>query len=144
MAFIEERISILEVIAQYSYTYDARDSEGFADLFMEDGVWEYYFPGQNEPEIKLNSRHEIREWAANRLKGREGVLISRHHQTGTVFDILQSDSAESRTMVLVTHHDVDEPYPAPTLSGVYYDTWQKTPDGWKFSKRVLYTDKLIS
>jgi myo-inositol-1-phosphate synthase len=31
-----------EVIAQYSYTYDAQDAEGFAALFTEDAVWELF------------------------------------------------------------------------------------------------------
>ena len=48
--------------------------------------------------------------------------------------------AWTRTMVLVTHHDVGDPHPAATLSGVYHDIWKKTPRGWKLAQRILFTD----
>jgi hypothetical protein len=137
----EDRIAILEVIAKYSYTYDSLDAEGFASLFLDDALWEYYFAGEDEPEIRLTSRDEIREWAIPRLKDRVGKFISRHHQTSTVFESVSEDSAQTQTMVLVTHHEVGEPHPVATLSGVYHDTWKKTAEGWKFAQRILYTDK---
>lgn len=141
MTAIEDRNAILEVIAQYSYTYDSRDAAGFAALFTEDAVWEFYLADQADPEIRLQSRQEIRDWAQPRLEARQGKFSSRHHQSGTVFDTLLPDAAETRTMVLVTHHEVDQPHPHPTISGVYHDTWRKTEQGWKFAKRVLLTDK---
>ena len=140
----EDRFAILEVIAQYSYTYDARDADGFANLFTDNAVWELYLSDQAEPDIKLESREEIQDWAANRLKGREGKINSRHHQSSTVFSNCSPDQAETQTMILVTHHEHGDPYPIPTLSGEYQDIWKKTTDGWKFSKRVLYADKFIS
>lgn len=144
MINIEDRFAILDVIARYSYAYDSRDADGFANLFIEDAVWEYYFYDQEKPEIKLNSREEIRDWAANRLVDREGKINSRHHQTNTVFSNSSPDHAETRTMILITHHDIGEPYPIATTSGEYHDIWKKTADGWKFTKRVLYTDKFVS
>jgi hypothetical protein len=36
---IEDKLALQEVIAQYSYTYDSQDAEGFAQLFVEDGVF---------------------------------------------------------------------------------------------------------
>jgi hypothetical protein len=139
-----DRLAIIEVIAQYSYTYDALDAEGFAALFIENALWEYYLSGNDEPEISLTSQDEIRDWALPRLKARIGKFSSRHHQTNTVFDSQDSENPQTRTMVLVTHHDVGNPHPIPTLSGVYHDTWIKTAQGWKFAKRILYTDKTES
>lgn len=141
MSVADEQVLILEKIASYSYTYDAGDTDGFAELFMQDAVWQYHLANQLEPEIHLASREEIRDWARDRLRGREGVLISRHHQSGTIFDILRSDYAETRTMVLVTHQEADQHHPVPTLSGVYHDVWEKTDQGWKFARRVLKTDR---
>lgn len=144
MSTMDDRFAILEMIARYSYTYDARDADGFAELFAPDAHWEYYLVDQAEPEIRLKSREEIRSWAKERLAGRQGVLISRHHQSSTVFDVIQADYAETRTMVLVTHHEFDQPHPIPTLSGVYYDTWGKTDGGWKYQTRILKTDRFPS
>jgi len=38
MVSLEDKLAIQEVIAQYSYTYDAQDAEGFAALFTEDAM----------------------------------------------------------------------------------------------------------
>lgn len=139
---ITDRLAILEVIARYSYTYDSKDAAGFAGLFVEDALWELYLSGAAAPEIHLESHQAILEWATNRLEGREGTLNSRHHQCGTVFERLTENEAETRTMVLVTHQGVGDNAPVPTLSGEYRDSWRKTDEGWKFARRLLYSDKL--
>ena len=64
MMSLEDKLAIQEVMAQYSYTYDARDAEGFAALFTEDAVWELFAAGATHPEIRLTSRAAIRAWAA--------------------------------------------------------------------------------
>ena len=52
----ETRFAILDVIARYSYAYDSRDADGFANLFIEDAVWEYYFYDQEKPSETLEAR----------------------------------------------------------------------------------------
>jgi len=137
---IDDRIAILEVIAQYSYTYDSLDADGFAKLFLEDARWEYYFSGKAEPEIKLTSRNEIREWAAQRHEARRGKFSSRHHQSSTVFESSKEGLVVTKTMVLITHQEFGDPHPVPTTSGEYHDLWKHTTDGWKLAQRILYTD----
>ena len=56
---LEDKLAIQEVIAQYSYTYDAQDAEGFAALFTEDAVWELFAAGSTRPTIRLESRAAI-------------------------------------------------------------------------------------
>jgi uncharacterized protein (TIGR02246 family) len=138
---IEDKLAIQEIIAQYSYTYDSKDAEGFAQLFVEDGVFEVFVPGKITASIRLQSRTAIREWAAQRLQARYGRFTSRHYQSGTFFDELTSDAALTRTMVLVTHQGVAEAAPRPTLSGVYHDQWRKTPPGWRLAHRATYVDQ---
>jgi hypothetical protein len=140
MIGLEDKLAIQEVIAQYSYTYDAKDAEGFAALFMEDAVWELFASGATRPEIRLASRAAILAWAARRLQERRGRFTSRHYQSGLLFDELTSESARTRTMVLVTHQGVTEEAPRPTASGVYHDQWRKTPEGWRFAHRILRCD----
>lgn len=138
---IEDRLAILETIANYAYRYDAQDAAGFSELFTQDGLWEAYPANAPEPELRLSMPGEIRVWAAARLAKRAGKFTSRHHQTSTVFDSLTADTAKTRTMVLVTHQGVDEAAPTPTLSGVYHDEWRKTPQGWRFRHRALRHDR---
>ena len=137
---LEDKLAILEVIAQYSYTYDAQDAEGFAALFTEDAVWELFAAGATHPAIRLESRAAIHAWATQRLHERRGRFISRHYQSGTLFDALTAESARTRTMVLVTHQDVTEAIPRPVASGVYHDQWRKTPEGWRLVHRRLHHD----
>jgi uncharacterized protein (TIGR02246 family) len=138
---IEEKLAIHEMIARYSYTYDGEDAEGFANLFVEDGVFEIFVPGKTGPSVRLQSRREIREWAAQRLQEREGRFTSRHYQSGVLFDELTSEAARTRTMVLVTHQGVTEAAPRPTVSGVYHDQWCKTHEGWRLAHRAAHVDR---
>ena len=138
---IEEKLAIHEMIARYSYTYDGKDAEGFANLFVEDGVFEIFVPGETGPSVRLQSRREIREWAAQRLQEREGRFTSRHYQSGVLFDELTAQVARTRTMVLVTHQGVTEAAPRPTASGVYHDQWRKTHEGWRLAHRAAHVDR---
>lgn len=137
---LEDKLAIQEVIAQYSYTYDAQDSEGFAALFTEDAVWELFAAGATHPTIRLESRAAIHGWAMQRLHERRRRFTSRHYQSNTMFETLTAESARTRTMLLVTHQDVTEAAPRPTASGVYHDQWRKTPEGWQLVHRRLHHD----
>jgi uncharacterized protein (TIGR02246 family) len=135
---IEDKLAIQEMIAKYSYAYDSKDAEGFAQLFVE---VEVFVPGQTTASVRLQSRTEIREWAAHRLQERCGRFTSRHYQSGLLFDGLTSDAALTRTMVLVTHQGVAESAPRPTVSGVYHDQWRKTHTGWRLAHRAAHVDR---
>jgi uncharacterized protein (TIGR02246 family) len=67
---IEDKRAIHEMIAQHSYAYDNKDADGFAHVFVENGVFEIFVPGKTVPAIWLQSRTEIREWATQRLHER--------------------------------------------------------------------------
>jgi uncharacterized protein (TIGR02246 family) len=141
MMSLEDKLAIQEVIAQYSYTVATTDAEGFATLFTEDAVWELFASGATSPEIRLESRASIREWAAQHLQRRIGRFTSRHYQSGLLFDELTSDAARTRTMFLAMRQDVTEAAPHPTESGVYHDQWRKTHEGWRFVHRIVRRDK---
>src|SRR5439155_647781 len=63
---VEDRLAIQEAIARYSHTYDSKDADAFAQLFVEDGILEVIVPGESSPTVRLSSRAAIREWAAQR------------------------------------------------------------------------------
>jgi ketosteroid isomerase-like protein len=138
---VEDRLAILEVIAQYSYTYDSCDAEGFARLFTDDGLFEVFAPAKHVAVLRLQSQTAINAWAAKRLARRRGVFTSRHHQSGTLFEDLTSSSAKSRTMVLVTHQRWDEALPRLALTGTYRDLWRKTAIGWRLAHRTAHVDQ---
>jgi len=137
----EEKLAIYEMIAQYSYTYDNKDADGFAQLFVEDGVFEIFAPGRASPAVRLQSRKEIHEWAAQRLRARNGQFTGRHYQTGIRFDELTNEEARVRVMVPVTRQEATDTRPYVNLTGVYHDLWRKTPLGWRLAHRAAYTDR---
>jgi hypothetical protein len=138
---VEDKLAIQEVIARYSFTYDSGDADAFAQLFVEDGVFEVVAPGESSPTVRLSSRVAIREWAGQRLQARRGRFTSRHYQSGILFDELTLGSALTRTMVLVTHQGVTEVAPRLAVSGVYHDQWHKTQEGWRLAHRAAELDR---
>jgi ketosteroid isomerase-like protein len=141
MMGIEEKLAIHEMIAQYAYTYDGSDADGFAQVFTEDGVFEIIIPGKTTPAVRLQSRKEIYEWAAQRLRVRRGRFTSRHYQSGVRFEALSAQEARLRVMVLVTRQEATDSAPYVHMTGMYYDVWRKGPDGWRLAHRAAYADR---
>ena len=141
MTGIEEKLAIQEMIAQYAFTYDSNDADGFAQIFAEDGVFEVFTPGKTNPDVRLQSRPEIYEWAAQRLQERRGRFTSRHYQSGVCFDALTTEEAHLRVMVLVTRQQITDSAPYVHMTGMYHDVWRKTSDGWRLAHRAAYADR---
>ena len=137
---LADKIDILEVIARYAYTYDGRDADGFAQLFTEDGIFEVLPAGGSQPELRLESRAAIHAWVVQRHQQVVQEIQDRHYQSGTLFDVLTQEHAQTRTMVLITHQGLQDPTPCPVLSGIYHDCWHKTPSGWQITHRTLCHD----
>ncbi len=137
---LEDKMDILEMIARYSYTYDGRDTDGFAALFATNGVFEVIHSGSDQPELRLESRAAIQSWASQRHQSVVHGIHDRHHQSGTLFDDLTPAQAQTRTMILITHQGANDPVPRPVLTGVYHDHWQKTDRGWQLTQRSLRHD----
>jgi uncharacterized protein (TIGR02246 family) len=138
---LEDKLAIHEMIAQYSYAYDSKDADGFAQVFVENGVFEIFVPGKTMPVVRLQSRQAIRAWAAQRLQARLGRFTSRHHQAGILVDVLTTEEARVRVMLLVTRQEATETPPSVHLTGVYHDVWRKTPEGWRLAHRAAYPDR---
>lgn len=138
---IEDKRAIHEMIAQHSYAYNSKDADGFAHVFVENGVFEIFVPGKTIPAIRLQSRTEIREWATQRLQERIRRFTSRHYQAGIPFDELTKEEARVRVMILVTRQEATDTQPYVNLTGVYHDRWRKTPDGWRLAHRAAYADR---
>jgi len=68
---VEDRLAIQEAIARYSHTYDSKDADAFAQLFVEDGILEVIVPGESSPTVRLSSR------AAKTASARTMLLLTR-------------------------------------------------------------------
>jgi SnoaL-like domain len=135
-----DKLDILEGIARYAYIYDGRDADAFAQLFTAEGVFEVIPSGSSPPELRLESRAVIHAWVVQRHHQVVQGIQDCHFQSGTLFDVLTPETAQTRTMVLITHQGANDPTPRPVLSGVSYDRWHKTPSGWQIAQRTLRHD----
>lgn len=136
----DDKLLIQDVIARYSYSYDGGDADAFAQLFVEDAIFEVIVPTQARPVVRVFSRAAIREWAAQRYELTAGTQ-ARHHQSGLLFDELTTDTARTRTMLLLTRQGAPDAAPALQLTGVYYDTWRRTSEGWRLVHRAAHVDR---
>jgi hypothetical protein len=98
------------------------------------------YAGGSQPELRLESRAAIHAWVIQRHQQVVKGIQDRHFQSGTVFDVLTLEQAQTRTMVLITHQAGSDATPRPVLSGVYHDRWHKTPSGWRIAQRTLRHD----
>ena len=134
---VDDRLAILEMIARYSYAWDEQDAEAYMALFAEDAIFEVDPELPGGPATHAHGREAIGAWARERMAARVVGVQTRHHQTGTLFEELSADEARTRTMLLTTRVG---PNAGPSTTGVYYDEWRRTPDGWRFARRTLRHD----
>jgi hypothetical protein len=131
----EDRVEILNLIYQYSYTYDNNEMEEFISLFTNDGVWE-------APIGKAKTSKEIYSLLATRREAIAAIGIqNRLFQTNTILTEISPNRVEGKTMVLVTWQFPDEKYAQVHLTGFYKDEFTRTEEGWKFAKRILQVDQ---
>jgi len=128
---LEDKWAIQEMLARFSYAWDAKEAEDFAQLFSDDAVLEIFSSGGTSPQLHLASRAAIRAWAVQNHTERLEDIQTRHHQSGLLFDELTSDIARTRTVVLVTHQGAAEAVPRLHRSGMYQMHWHKLPEGWR-------------
>lgn len=131
MMSLEDKWAIQEMLARFSYAWDAKDAEALAQLFSDDAVLEIFSSGGASPQLHLTSRAAIRAWAVQNHTERLGGIQTRHHQSGLLFEDLTSETARTRTMVLVTRQGATEAVPRLHRSGMYQMQWRKLPEGWR-------------
>jgi hypothetical protein len=136
----EDKLAIQEIIAEYSYAYDSKDAEAFAQLFLEDAIFEVILPGESSPTVRLSSRVAIREWAALRYE-LNAPSQARHYQSGVLFNELTAETASTRTMLLLTRQSGPDAVPLLHLTGIYHDKWRKVREGWRIVRRTARVDR---
>ena len=138
---LADRIAIGDQLAQYSHRWDSKNSNGFADLFTDEGVMERHVNGTVVSRSRVVGRRAILDYAQTAHQGRLADRQTRHHMSALVFLELSSDSAVTENMALITHQTADDPAPFISASGIYRITWRRTAQGWRMAKRVLVLDR---
>lgn len=119
----EDRLEIQELFARYSQAFDLPEgtAEAWAGTFTADGAMgnntgrqallEYWKKRHDDP-----NRPTTRHWTTHLV-----VTPTSEGATGTCYFMIVNSTMKP---------------PAITSSGVYDDVLVKTPEGWRFKKRV--------
>ena len=134
------RARIVDVLTQYSYRWDSKDSAGFAEIFTEDGILERWGNGERIESATIKGKDAIFDYAKTSHEGRLADRQSRHHFSGIVFIELTETTAITENMALITHQTANDSSAFIRSSGYYLNTWKKTAQGWRISKRILKVD----
>ena len=96
-----ERAAIYDVLTQYSYRWDSKDSFGFAELFTEDGSLERRVNDEIIVSATIKGKDAILNYAKNSHQGRLADRLSRHHFSGLVFIELNETTAAVKESTLM-------------------------------------------
>jgi hypothetical protein len=136
----ENRLQIMDALAQYSYRWDGKDSVGFANLFTDDAVIERQLEGKLVEGSRLQGKAAILDYAQRSHQGRLADRQTRHHFSAIVFLELSNEHAVTENMALITHQTADSNAPFIRSSGIYRISWRNTPQGWQMTHRTLFSD----
>jgi 3-phenylpropionate/cinnamic acid dioxygenase small subunit len=115
----EDRDEILQLLYRYNHAIDSGDARGWANTFTEDGVFDV--GGQ-----VMSGRDELVKFASD-------VHGLRHMVVNPLVDVA-GDAATVRAYFVVFQGT------APLVVGTYEDEVVRTPEGWRFAKRVSKLD----
>lgn len=134
-----DRESILDLISQYSHTWDNRDANGWVDLFTPNAHWSLYANGELKNSIQTQT--ERLRFASETLETftKQGIR-TRHQQTNTLLTKNADGTIRGETIFTVVWQTTGEPSPKLVHSGVYRDVFFRSSAGWKFKRREIYID----
>ena len=130
---LEDQLAIQRVITDYSAHLDARDYDGYVNLFTEDGVWQ-------NGDTRREGRAEIRAMLTG-LFGEpdpDFVNLSSFHQIGNFEIDVDGDTARAKSRFVFVWRG-EGGAPTPALSGQYHDELVRVAGEWKITPRVDHT-----
>lgn len=133
---LQIKADIKQLVDNYAITRDNWDAKAHAALFTE--------------HARLIMNGAITEGSAAIQKRVEGLNHdgrSLHMMTSSQITIIDKDHATGIQYIAVYTHTPDKPVKedesiavkGPSRMGKYFDKYERTPDGWKFTERRLQT-----
>ncbi|GAA3942089.1 hypothetical protein GCM10023085_24740 [Actinomadura viridis] len=123
---IADRVQIEALRGEHFDAPMLGDYDRFASLFTEDAVWRLPFAN-----VELVGRKNIRV-GIERLQRAWEFWVQNSH-SGTIQ--IDGDTATGRDYVFEIGRQRDGR--SVVMYGLFHDRYQRTPDGWKFTERVL-------
>ena len=137
---LEDRIEILDVIANLAYKHDSLDYEGYKDLYTEDVLRSIRFM-DTEPRYN-QGRVKGMESTVNRLRMlTEQGIQDRHYYLNPVLKQVSDDEVKGRVSMLIANQHNDESNPRWSSTGIAELVFRRTDDGWKISEFHVKLDR---
>jgi ketosteroid isomerase-like protein len=129
---MEDKDAIWMLFMEYKRHLDARDFKAYASLFTDDAVWIGNLG-------KAVGPAEIEALLVRTLEVYPSDLERTYHLVMNPVINVDGDTAKSKSnWGFITRGEKDNP--VFQMLGRYSDELVRTPDGWKFSRRVAYSD----
>lgn len=129
---VEDELAIRRIIVEYAVRLDARDLEGYLELFSENGTWQV-------GTMVRQGREEIREMLAG-IYGDPPVEPYGYAGFRMVANVqidVDGDRATARSRHLTLERG-PRGNPTPILTGLYEDEFIRENGQWKILRRVDY------
>ena len=137
----EDQQQLSELISQYSYAWDAKDADALIALFASECVWQEYREAGTKLIANYQGRAEFDRAVRPQLEGYKKVgFQSRHFQSNLIVTLTGENTAEATNMVIITSQLLGRKEPELSGTGIYKTSFVKTPNGWKMTKRIFYSD----
>lgn len=122
---LQDKLELMELAARAARTFDNNDAAGYADCFLDDGLYE-------SPRIGLRAlgRAQLMEMCL----GRGGEDL--HFCTNFEMD-LRGDEATVRSSLLLSSRNG----PLVNTTGYYVSECVRTADGWRYRHKMSYLDR---
>jgi ketosteroid isomerase-like protein len=129
---IEDQDAIWRLFMTYKRVLDQRDFHAYAALFTDDAEWIGNLGKVIGPEqIERLLTETLEVWDDDRERTHHLVL-------NPVIDVDGDTATAESSWAYVTRDEHDAP--VLLMLGRYLDELRRTPDGWRFSRRVAYSD----
>lgn len=134
---VADRLDLTELASRYAVCVDARDFDGVAALFTEDGVLVSPEHGELDPTVEAVGRDGVHATMAQLA----GLSRTFHEVAGVVLDPIDDVTARGK-VTCVAHHVTQRKGEWTDLTWHlrYEDRYRRTPEGWLISRRVLRID----
>jgi uncharacterized protein (TIGR02246 family) len=129
---VEDELAINRVIVEYAVRLDARDLDGYIELFAENGTWQV-------GTMVREGRAAIREMLTG-LYGQPEIEPYGYASFRTVANVqidVDGDRATARSRHLTLERG-PRGNPTPILTGLYEDEFIRENGQWKILRRVDY------
>ncbi|WP_162854587.1 nuclear transport factor 2 family protein [Sphingobium estronivorans] len=130
LSYIEDRLALNDIEAEYARRYDAGDCDGWASLFDEDGVFEIVGVGTRTGQ-NIRGRKALLEFCSKNAHAQPGL---HYFQPPSITVDLNEAVAEIRTQWVTAQGGSDRHIHNHTFSVVRV-SYRRAADGWRILHR---------